>query len=620
MDPFLLFYGETYLKHMNVPSLQELDSPKKKGSLYIKKHYPEFYEYILRTYPYINKFCAGIYLYFAGMEHPKCPICGKPTPFLCESKGFQRCCSSKCANSDPDFRERVKCTCIERYGSKTPAESPIIKNKIIDSYTSKHGGMGNASVKVKEKQYDTMLNRYGTQHALQNDRLKDRAIMSLISRHGGVGTASATTHAKIRHTNQSRYGSNSYMGTDEFKEKSTRTNIDRYGTPIAAKNKQIGRKISSTKIRARIEANPDILNVEIIDGMSICTMKCPHNDCNRCTERCYKIPSGVLYDRRRDNDELCTKLLPVKRGRNSNTTPELFIMDILRECGIIVPENHQNFNILKHRGLDFVIPHHNLAIECNGIYWHSTRKKDDNKFHYKKYIDCAERGIQLLTIWQDWIIRKPEIVKSIIRSKLGCTKRIFARKCVIEQITPDCAREFYNTNHIQGYTNAKYHYGLFHKTSITGNLSKLELVAVMSFNRRKALQGAPNDNSWELVRYCSLLNITVVGGAGKLLNHFIKRENPTQISSFSSNDISNGALYQKLGFEKMGTNVPYWYIDSLYNRYHRSTFTKGSIRKRGWAPNHDNWTESEIMFEHKYLQIYDSGQTKWVLTIKSKGG
>ena len=99
---------------MNIPKLEELDSPKKKGILYMRKHYPEFAEYILKRYPHINKFNAGIYLYFHNMEHPTCPVCGKPTPFLDETRGFQKYCCSKCSNSDPEGIKKRRETNIEK--------------------------------------------------------------------------------------------------------------------------------------------------------------------------------------------------------------------------------------------------------------------------------------------------------------------------------------------------------------------------------------------------------------------------------------------------------------------------------------------------------------------------
>ena len=118
---------------------------------------------------------------------------------------------------------------------------------------------------------------------------------------------------------------------------------------------------------------------------------------------------------------------------------------------------------------------------------------------------------------------------------------------------------------------------------------------------------------WELVRFCSKLNTRVIGGASKLFNHFIKIHNPESIVSFSMNDISNGNLYDKLGFMNDNINKSYWYIEpNTLKRYHRSSFTKQAIINKGWRDNKEGWTESEVMEEKGYLKIYDSGQTKWI--------
>ena len=101
-----------------------------------------------------------------------------------------------------------------------------------------------------------------------------------------------------------------------------------------------------------------------------------------------------------------------------------------------------------------------------------------------------------------------------------------------------------------------------------------------------------------------------------MLKHFIEDYNPKMIYSFSSNDISNGNLYKKLRFEERGINSSYWYIESrTMKRYHRSAYTKDAIVNKGWKENKNGWTESEVMKEHGYFQVYDSGQTKWEYKI-----
>jgi hypothetical protein len=85
------------------------------------------------------------------------------------------------------------------------------------------------------------------------------------------------------------------------------------------------------------------------------------------------------------------------------------------------------------------------------------------------------------------------------------------------------------------------------------------------------------------------------------------------------NDISKGKLYKQLGFVTDNKiNQSYWYIEpSTFKRYHRSSFTKTGIVKHGWRDKVDNtWTEREVMEEHGYFCIYDSGQLKWVLNLE----
>lgn len=121
-------------------------------------------------------------------------------------------------------------------------------------------------------------------------------------------------------------------------------------------------------------------------------------------------------------------------------------------------------------------------------------------------------------------------------------------------------------------------------------------------------------DEWILHRFCNKIGYNVPGAASRLMKYFISNYDPKQIISFSSNDISDGRLYKKLGFEYINTTKSsYWYIkQGTHERFHRSSFTKDAIIKRGWKQDKEGWTELEVMTEHGYLQIYDSGQQKWV--------
>lgn len=215
-----------------------------------------------------------------------------------------------------------------------------------------------------------------------------------------------------------------------------------------------------------------------------------------------------------------------------------------------------------------------------------------------------------MSVWDDQIIVKPLIVKSIILSKLGIYERkLMARKCELREIDKSEYNEFMLANHLQGPANSKVRLGLYSDSG--------ELVSVMSFGLKRVCMGG-KENEWELIRYCSKRGVQVSGAAGKLLNHFIKEYHPVAITSFSSNDISDGEMYKRLGFMELPApqSISYWYVDTKNNvRYHRYNFRKDVLVKEGYSPS---LTESEIMHSRGYVKIYDSGQSKWMMSINQE--
>lgn len=255
-------------------------------------------------------------------------------------------------------------------------------------------------------------------------------------------------------------------------------------------------------------------------------------------------------------------------------------------------------NLIKGE-LDIYIPNKNLAFEFNGLYWHSDEFKDKN-YHYNKWKECQEKGIKLITIWEDDWNYKQNIIKSIVLNSLNKTpNKIYARNCEIKEISYSKTKEFLNNNHLQGFAPSKINVGLFIKN---------ELVSLMTFsNQRRILNQSAKQRNYELIRFCNKLNTNVIGGASKILNYFIKNYNPLYLVSYANCDISNGNLYKILGFKEFKhTGLNYWWYGN--NRNHRSNFMKHKLVKDGADPNK---TENEIMKERGYLKIYGTGNIKY---------
>lgn len=166
-------------------------------------------------------------------------------------------------------------------------------------------------------------------------------------------------------------------------------------------------------------------------------------------------------------------------------------------------------------------------------------------------------------------------------------------------------------NHIQGKCGSSIRLGLFH-----GN----KLVSVMTFGElRKSLGHSTIDNYYELIRYCSDLNCQVIGGASKLLSHFIKNnENVKKIITYADKRFSSidNNIYQKLNFKHIGDSVPsYWYFKlGEIVRHHRYKFAKHKLRDRLKSFD-SNLTEWQNMQMNGYDRIWDCGNLKYELIL-----
>lgn len=516
-----------------------------------KTQYPEFCDYLQQKYPGVS-FGEQLYMHIHGLScPPTCKCCGGPVSFRNRIYGYSEYCSAKCVSIAT--KQKRKETCLERYG--------------------KLGGINS------EKFKQTCLKKYGVENPFQSETVKDKIKRSLLEKYG---VEFAQQSEKIQQTKKENC-------------------LIKYGVDHPGKTIEVRKKISDALRSYEISSNLDIVGY---DG-EYQIRQCPNPNCNKCSEKVYITTGQIDSARKKYNIEPCTNILPIKENPSQPSHTMLFIREILKNHNIKF-EEHENRKILEGQGIDIYIPDYKLGIECNGVYWHSDKIKH-RQYHVDKYKKACDAGIRLIQVWDDQRIRHPRIVGSLILSKLGIYKeKIGARKCSVKQIDGRTANEFYNANHIQGQTRSSIHYGLYHTE---------RLVACMSFSKRSKLSGGKNDDSWELTRFCSLLNTQVIGGAGKLLKYFINHYHPQKIISFSSNDISDGGLYKKLGFTTDGkVTGSYWYIDQkTHIRYHRTSFCKTRLAKLGYDVSK---SESEIMNGLPYFRIYDSGHTKWELVIR----
>ena len=175
----------------------------------------------------------------------------------------------------------------------------------------------------------------------------------------------------------------------------------------------------------------------------------------------------------------------------------------------------------------------------------------DAFYNYNSDRGDIERS-SIVHLHQDVWNRSPAIVQSRLRSKCGLyRRRIYARQTKVRRITKSDYIPFLEDNHLWGATGAKYAYGLFmkstnkdgkHQTDDTNIQPEQELlVAVATFSSKREVNRARNKfHSYELLRFCSKLDMTVVGGLTKLVAAFLKEVKSKHSDNDSSGNIQPG--------------------------------------------------------------------------------
>lgn len=286
-----------------------------------------------------------------------------------------------------------------------------------------------------------------------------------------------------------------------------------------------------------------------------------------------------------------------------------------REIQQFLEDNNINYitkdrKVLNGQELDIIITDHNIAIECNGLHWHSDKFKDKN-YHLNKTNNCKEEGIRLIHIfeneWND--IQKQEILKNKILyiTNNKNNQKIYARKCYIEEIDKDYKKEFLNFNHIQGNDSSSIKLGLWYPTT-EGDI----LVALMTFCKpRKALgQKSNSEYDYELSRFATEKDYNVIGAFGKLFKYFKLNYEWHKIITYADKRYSEGNLYFNNNFIYLRDSKPNYFY---YNRnkkelLHRYSFRKQELRKKFPELYDESLTEFEIMDKTKiYSRIWDCG-------------
>lgn len=229
--------------------------------------------------------------------------------------------------------------------------------------------------------------------------------------------------------------------------------------------------------------------------------------------------------------------------------------------------------IIKGKELDVYMPDLRIAIEFNGLYWHSEEHKNSS-YHYDKWLSCKENNILLLQVWEDDWYHKNEALKNKLTNivKSHKSNNIYEIK---ECSEPESIKDFYEKYSLSDFDREDQH--LF-VSSEAGDIQ-----AVVSYKNI--------DGVCQISDFISLLSDTSVFSS---FVHYIQElQKFKHIEYLDDNCFSDSRILVDSGFSiQESISFSYWIVE------------KG-VRKRYAKCN--NFKKSQ--------KIFDSGKTKYYLQL-----
>ncbi len=487
------------------------------------------------------------------------------------------CSNKSCSN------QKIKDVCLKKYGVENPFQSDEIKLKSKTTNLEKYGcEYASQSYEFKLNLIKSNLEKYGVENVFQNDNIKMKSKKTNLEKYGVENVFQSDDIKKIiKNSLIIKYGVDHPLKSNSILNNVKKTNLEKYGVENVEHSDYLRRIYKITN-------NINYIKY-LYDGISLFNCDKGHK---------FEINISNYYNRLKSNIPLCTVCNPIG---DYKSIKEKNLHEYIKSI-------YSNEIIQSYRDgleIDIFLPELKLGFEFNGLYWHSEKFKEKN-YHLDKTNHFKEKGIRIIHIWEDdWTLRE-DIVKSQINNLLGNSKKIFARKCVIKEITNTKeSKKFLDENHIQGANSSKIKIGLYHTVTQSNGATNEELVSIMTFDQSEGRLKMDN-SGYNLSRFCNKINTNVIGGASKLLSYFIKVYKPSRIVSYADKDWSIGSLYYTLGFENIGGNGPdYKYIVDG-KRVHKSRYKKSRLGIQGTSITEHQ--ETKRLGIHR---IYDCGKIKF---------
>ena len=357
------------------------------------KQNQELFKYLSNRYTDSESFKETLFRMKNNIEvRPVCVLCGGKVKFdhreshhHLRNNGYYWHCSTKCSENDKEVRDKIKNTCLERYGDE-------------------HNWGINSNVRYKCG--ETFHKNYDTQEKL-NELLNKRGKTKLER----YGDENYNNRQKFKQTNLERYGTEYYFN----QEKAKQTKIERYGDSKYNNSE----KMLETKYERYGNGNPGFEKARktMLERYGV--------------EYYFQSPECIAKSHTLDV-QLKANQTRCKNGTNRKSHLETTLKNFVENIhpNLIIEENKRKY--LDGLEIDIYLPELKFGIEVQGDYFHANPlfykkgdlisglrvediwKKDEHKLDVAK-----QKGIVLLQIWEHEIKTDIESVYTKISEQIN---------------------------------------------------------------------------------------------------------------------------------------------------------------------------------------------------------
>lgn len=262
-----------------------------------------------------------------------------------------------------------------------------------------------------------------------------------------------------------------------------------------------------------------------------------------------------------------------------------------------------NRTILDGQELDIYIPETQLAIEHDGLFFHSVgtpifgelREDDGGSSQLTKVNKCRAKGIELFKIFEDeWINPHARNVwKHAIKKQLGFARKLKGAISIAE-ISPEIADDFYLKNNLLYLTVPDILIGVFHGSTLAA------VATIWDYN----------ENILVIQDFAELLGYDCSEDILEVISYLENKYNKEcQISTDRRKvDVTLMRILFSNGYTLIGGAAPFkhYFNKHKLTRIHSEWLSDADMKA---LPGYrEGRTDDEIMKASGYMTIYDSGR------------